>query len=155
MLFRSWEKSFQNLYRDLETNLNFGKISKPKVEKPKTKLNLGCGFQKLPGFVNVDISDISEPDCKHDLMQFPWPFEDNSVQHIVAKDILEHLGSSPDDFINVLKEMYRVSCNGAAWEVQFPHHRCDIAYDDPTHVRRLTSTTFRLFDQKQIGRAHV
>ena len=54
-----------------------------------------------------------------------------------------------DDFINVLKEMYRVSCNGAAWEVQFPHHRCDIAYDDPTHVRRLTSTTFRLFDQKR------
>ena len=145
----NWEKTFQSLYRDLENNLNFSKITKPKIEKPKLKLNLGCGFNKINGFVNIDVSEISNADCKHDLMQFPWPFEDNSVDHIVAKDILEHVGSTPDDFINVLKEMYRVSCNGAAWEVQFPHHRCDIAYDDPTHVRRLTSTTFKLFDQKR------
>ncbi len=146
---KEWTDTFNQLYQDLEQHFNLGNQQAPAVLDRKLKLNLGSGFQKLDGFVNIDVSDISDCDLKHDLMSFPWPFPDNSVDHIVAKDILEHLGNNGDDFINVLKEMYRVSANGAAWEVQFPHHRSDIAYDDPTHIRRLTQTTFRLFDQKR------
>lgn len=147
---KEWKDTFKLLYKDLETKFNLKETELPEITTDKKlKLNLGCGFAKLDGFVNIDSEDIAEPDVKHDLMNFPWPFEDDSVDHIVAKDILEHVGTTPADFINVLKEMYRVSTNSAAWEVQFPHHRCDIAYDDPTHVRRLTETTFRLFDQKR------
>jgi len=146
---REWSDTFLELYQDLENHFNLTTTELPQITDKKIKLNLGCGFQKLEGFVNVDISDISEPDVKHDLMQFPWPFETGSVDHIVAKDILEHVGNSSDDFIAVIKEMYRVSANGAAWEVQFPHHRSDLAYDDPTHIRRLTQTTFKMFDQKR------
>jgi len=146
---REWSDTFLELYQDLENHFNLTTTELPQITDKKIKLNLGCGFQKLEGFVNVDISDISEPDVKHDLMQFPWPFETSSVDHIVAKDILEHVGNSSDDFIAVIKEMYRVSANGAAWEVQFPHHRSDLAYDDPTHIRRLTQTTFKMFDQKR------
>ena len=146
---REWSDTFLELYQDLENQFNLTTTELPQITDKKIKLNLGCGFQKLEGFVNVDISDIAEPDVKHDLMQFPWPFETGSVDHIVAKDILEHVGNSSDDFIAVIKEMYRVSANGAAWEVQFPHHRSDLAYDDPTHIRRLTQTTFKMFDQKR------
>jgi hypothetical protein len=147
---KEWEDTFIELYSDLEKKFNLKIVDMPTVTTDKKlKLNLGCGGSKLDNFINIDNEDITEPDLKLDLMNFPWPFEDNSVDHIVAKDILEHLGNTPADFINVLKEMYRVSADGAAWEVQFPHHRCDIAYDDPTHVRRLTHTTFRLFDQKR------
>lgn len=146
---REWSDTFLELYQDLERHFNLANTELPQITDKKIKLNLGCGFQKLEGFVNVDISDIAEPDVKHNLMQFPWPFESGSVDHIVAKDILEHVGVSGDDFIAVIKEMYRVSANGAAWEVQFPHHRSDLAYDDPTHIRRLTQTTFRMFDQKR------
>lgn len=147
---KEWKDTFNQLYQDLETRFNLEKTEIPIVNNDtKIKLNLGSGFHKLDGFVNIDNEDITNPDIKHDLMSFPWPFEDSSVDHIVAKDILEHVGTTPADFINVLKEMYRVSADGAAWEVQFPHHRCDNAYDDPTHVRRLTQTTFKLFDQKR------
>lgn len=146
---KEWTDTFQQLYRDLEQHFHLNNVEAPTILDRKLKLNLGSGFQKLQGFVNIDVSDMSDCDLKHDLMSFPWPFPDNSVDHIVAKDILEHLGNNGEDFINVMKEMYRVSVNGAAWEVQFPHHRSDIAYDDPTHIRRLTQTTFRLFDQKR------
>jgi Methyltransferase domain len=147
---REWQDTFSALYKDLEKHFKLKKTKPPAISTDKKlKLNLGSGFKKLDGFVNVDNQDIANPDVKHDLMQFPWPFEDNSVDHIVAKDILEHVGTTPQDFIDVLKEMYRVSVNGAAWEIQFPHHRSDLAYDDPTHVRRLTQTTFKLFDQKR------
>jgi hypothetical protein len=146
---KEWKETFDLLYSDLEKHFNLLPQESIEVNESKIKLNLGCGFQKLDGFVNVDISDFVKPDIKMDLMQFPWDFADNSVDHIVAKDILEHVGTTPEDFINVIKEMYRVSADGAAWEVQFPHHRSDLAYDDPTHIRRLTQTTFKLFDQKR------
>ena len=146
---KEWTQTFDVLYKDLEKHFKLKKTKKPEISESKLRLNLGCGGQALEGFVNIDVSDISKADLKHDLMNFPWPFEDSSVEHIVAKDILEHVGTTPADFINVLKEMYRVSANGAAWEVQFPHHRCDIAVDDPTHVRLLTQTTFKLFDQSR------
>jgi len=143
-----WGETFDLLYKDLEDHFSLEPRYYEKVNENKKKLNLGCGNHKLPGFINIDISPKCKPDVVQDLMSFPWAFEDNSVEHIVAKDVLEHVGSTPKDFIDVLKEMYRVSKNGAVWEVQFPHHRCDIAYDDPTHVRILTQKTFKMFDRK-------
>lgn len=145
---KEWGDTFSSLYKDLEKKFKLKKVKNPKILDKKLKLNLGSGFQKIDGFVNVDIYEDSKPDVLHDLMQFPWPFDDGSVDHIVAKDILEHVGTTSQDFINVLKEMYRVSADGAAWEVQFPHHRSDNIVNDPTHVRSLTQQTFRMFDQK-------
>jgi hypothetical protein len=45
--------------------------------------------------------------------------------------------------------MHRISDNGAVWEVQVPHWRCDVALDDPTHKRLITLGTFMLFNQKK------
>ena len=56
------------------------------------------------------------------------------------------------NFCDYIKELYRISDNGAVWEVQFPHHRSDHAVDDPTHIRMLTSKTFTLFDRVAIKR---
>ena len=44
--------------------------------------------------------------------------------------------------------MYRISCDQAEWSIVVPHHRCDLFYDDYTHIRTLTPKTFRMFDQK-------
>ena len=69
----------------------------------KLKLNLGCGGSKLVNFINIDNEDITEPDLKLDLMNFPWPFEDNSVDHIVAKDILSFDFNNSKDHDNNTK----------------------------------------------------
>ncbi len=118
------------------------------VEVENTKLNMGCGFRKLEDHWNVDISPKCNPDQVLDFEITPWPYEDNFFEHISACNILEHLGQNPRVFTDIIKEMYRVSKDGATWFIQFPHHRCDVAFDDYTHVRLLTEKMFRMWDQK-------
>lgn len=118
------------------------------IEPEHKKLNMGCGFKKILDHWNVDIEKRCNPDQVVDLETFPWPFPDNYFEHINADNVLEHLGHSPKTFTNLMKEMYRVSDNDATWTICFPHHRCDLFFDDYTHVRPLTSKTFKMFDQK-------
>lgn len=113
-----------------------------------TKLNMGCGFKKLNDHWNVDIEKKCNPDEVLDFEVTPWPYEDNFFEKITADNILEHLGQDPKVFTNIIKEMYRVSCDGAEWFINVPHHRCDLFWDDYTHVRPLSAKTFKMFDQK-------
>ena len=117
-----------------------------KVES--TKLNIGCGYRKLNDHWNVDSESKCNPDQVMDLETTPWPYEDDSFERITAHHILEHLGQDPKVFLSILKEMYRVSSDGAEWHIAVPHHRCDVAWDDFTHVRMITAKTFKMFDQK-------
>jgi len=118
------------------------------VKPEHTKLNMGCGFKKLNDHWNVDQEARCNPDQVLDLEVTPWPYEDDFFDKITADNILEHIGQNPKVFTNVIKEMYRVSKDQAEWYVQFPHHRCDLFWDDYTHVRALTAKTFKMFDQK-------
>jgi predicted SAM-dependent methyltransferase len=112
------------------------------------KLNMGCGFKKLNDHWNVDVESKCNPDEVLDFEKTPWPYEDNFFEKITADNILEHLGQDPKVFTNVIKEMYRVSADQAEWFINVPHHRCDLFWDDYTHVRPLTAKTFKMFDQK-------
>ena len=58
------------------------------------RLNLGCGEDHKPGYINVD--KYGNPDVLHDLEEFPWPWDDESVEEILMKHILEHLGERTD-----------------------------------------------------------
>lgn len=113
------------------------------------KLNLGCGYNKRDGYVNVDMSRRCNPDIVMNLehMDSWWQFADDSVDDICADNILEHLAPNPMDFVAIIKQMYRISKDGAEWYVSVPHHRCDNQFDDFTHVRILTPKTFKMFDQ--------
>jgi hypothetical protein len=111
------------------------------------KLNMGCGFKKLFDHWNVDFEAKCNPDQVLDLEETPWPYEDDFFEKITADNILEHLGQSPRKFTSIIKEMYRVSRDQAEWYINVPHHRCDLHWDDYTHVRVLTPKTFRMFDQ--------
>jgi len=143
-----WNDVFQKVYQALEEEYGLDHVDMPNEDKVAKKLNLGCGTNQIQGYHNVDISHYVNPDEVVDLNTTPWPWKDNEYSHIVAKDVLEHLGKNGDDFINIIKEMYRVSDNGAIWEVQVPHWRCDTLLDDPTHVRAITPGTFKLFNKK-------
>lgn len=145
-----WNDTFQLLYKELEEKFNLQHIDMPDEDRVPKRLNLGCGLKKIDGFVNVDISPTVKPDKIVDLNSFPWPFEDNEFDHIVAKDILEHLGDTSSDFIKAMKEMYRISHNGAIWEVQSPHWRSDTALDDPDHKRVITMGMFNMFNKRML-----
>jgi hypothetical protein len=147
---KTWNSTFQDLYSALEKKFNLQKVEHTNEDRVTKRLNLGCGTFKFEGFLNVDKSKIVNPDEVVDLDITPWKWEDDEFDHIVAKDILEHLGEKPQDLIKYIKEMYRVTTNGGIWEVVVPHWRCDIALDDLTHKRLITKTMFNLFNKKAL-----
>ncbi len=110
------------------------------------KLNLGSGQNPQPGYLNVD--KHGDPDLKCDLESFPWPWADNSVSEILLIHVLEHLGASPEVFIGIMKEIYRVCEPGAQIYIVVPHPRHDNFIGDPTHVRPVTPAMLQLFSKK-------
>jgi hypothetical protein len=109
------------------------------------KLNLGCGSQILDGWVNVD--KFGSPDRLFDLETFPWPWADNSVDEVLLSHVLEHLGQSPQVFIAIMRELYRVCHDGATVHIRIPHPRHDNFLTDPTHVRAITAATMEMFSR--------
>ncbi len=113
------------------------------------RLNLGCGGDKRDGWVNVDKYDAAAPDQLVDLEAFPWPWDDDSVEQILLKHVLEHLGRDPDVYLNIFKELWRVCRAGAEIEIVVPHPRHDSFLNDPTHVRAVTPEGLQMFSRKE------
>jgi predicted SAM-dependent methyltransferase len=67
------------------------------------KVNLGCGYKLLQGYVNVDCIANKGVDKVIDLDIYPWDFEDNSIDEIYCDNILEHL-----DFAKSTSELHRI-----------------------------------------------
>jgi hypothetical protein len=111
------------------------------------KLNLGCGSHKLPGWVNIDKAAACAPDRVVDLERFPWPFEDDSAEEALFRHSLEHLGQTPDLYLGIFRELYRVCAAGASVTILAPHPRHDDFLNDPTHVRAITPQGLELFSK--------
>lgn len=109
------------------------------------KLNLGCGHEHLPGWVNVDKFAAARPDVVHDLERFPWPFQEGAAEEVLLKHVLEHLGRDGDTFLNILKELYRVCAPGGKVRIIVPHPRHQDFLQDPTHVRPVLAEMFEHF----------
>lgn len=61
--------------------------------------------------------------------------------------VLEHLGRTPDSYLTVIKELWRVCTDGARIQIVVPHHRHDNFFSDPTHVRPITPLGLSLFNK--------
>jgi ubiquinone/menaquinone biosynthesis C-methylase UbiE len=109
------------------------------------KLNLGAGDVKLEGYVTVDYDSKTNPDYQLNIEKDPLPFEDSTVETVVAHHILEHLG---EGYFHVLQEIYRVCKHGAIVDVRVPHPRHDSFLADPTHRRPITVVGLQLFSKK-------
>jgi len=81
------------------------------------KLNLGSGEFLKEGFINIDFFSVTKPDVSHDLSQFPYPFDENYFDLVESDHCLEHL---PNPF-SVMKEIHRISKNGAPVIIRVPH----------------------------------
>lgn len=69
----------------------FGKKSRPPpTEAVPSKINIGCGYDKKPGYLNLDSDPACRPDVlvqDHDLYFLPRGHFDE----VFAKDVLEHI----------------------------------------------------------------
>jgi predicted SAM-dependent methyltransferase len=78
------------------------------------RLNLGCGNQKIDGFVGVDL--CPEAELHHDLRK-PLPFEDNSIEEILAIHVVESFYRW--EFPSILTDWYRVLKVGGKITIEF------------------------------------
>ncbi len=71
------------------------------------KLHVGCGTNKIPGWVNIDAVQGCQPDLVHDLGK-PLPYAAQSADELMAHGVLEHFDkymrySVMGDWVRVLK----------------------------------------------------
>jgi SAM-dependent methyltransferase len=82
------------------------------------KLNLGCGDNKIEGFINIDKNEVCKPDLVFDFIQYKFPFEDNSVEEVVLFHCIEHIEEKFQE--SVLEEIHRVLKMDGTFLVSFP-----------------------------------
>jgi len=104
------------------------------------KINVGCGFRKIEGFVNLDIDRRCNPDILCDITA-GLPYKDGSLDYIYTSHCLEHMWNVED----VIKDFHRVLKPGGVLEITVPYYpgRCAVAGDG--HVRFFTMETFSLY----------
>jgi len=112
------------------------------------KLNLGCGNDYLFEWINVDFYDDSKCDVIHNLEEFPWPWENDSISEILIKHTLEHLGADWKVYIKILQEMYRICEDDALIQVDVPSPWHWNYISDPSHVRPVTPDGLNLFSKE-------
>lgn len=92
------------------------------MKKP-FKLNLGCGSNKIEGFVNVDSEESCKPDLIHDFMKAGIPAKSGAVDEIVFFHCIEHIRKAQHKFL--LKDMWRVLKPGGTLILSYPEFtRC-------------------------------
>jgi ubiquinone/menaquinone biosynthesis C-methylase UbiE len=110
------------------------------------KINIGSGSKRYPGVINIDNDAGSSPDHIVNLEKDKLPFDDGTVEYVIAHHILEHLG---DGFFHCLQELYRVCKHNAIIDVRVPHPRHDTFLIDPTHKRPIYPYTLDMFSKSR------
>ncbi len=142
-------------------------VSKKDTEHTSTlstviKLDLGCGLCPKEGFEGVD---FFTPTATHqvNLMKFPWPWKDNSVDEIFTSHFLEHLPmvfvdskgnyslcpETPEDrdlLFRFMDECWRIMKPNSKMTIIVPSGRSSRGFQDPTHRRFFVSETFAYFN---------
>jgi len=94
------------------------------------KLNLGSGFRKQHGYINIDNRPETYPDLLCNI-ENGLPYDDGKVDEIRAVDFLEHLHQ--DKVIFVIEEIWRVLKNNGLFYSRTPSVDGRGAWQDPTH----------------------
>lgn len=106
------------------------------------KLNLGCGYRKLNGFINIDNRIECNPDLVCDLTE-SIPFEDDSIDEIKCYDFLEHLPRNR--FVPFMEEVYRVLKLGGIFEHFTPSDEGRGFAQDPYHTNAMNLNSWWYF----------
>lgn len=95
------------------------------------KLDIGCGKNKKPDHIGIDIIAFEGVDHVLNAGKDVWPFEDDTVDEISTSHFLEHLEAM--ERVHFVNEAYRVLKKGAKCFIVTPHWCSTRAYGDLTH----------------------
>ena len=107
---------------------------------PARRLQVGCGRDVLPGWVNVDVEPIPGS-IQADALRLPM--RDCTFDYVLAPHVLEHL----PDVKQAVTELARVLKPGATLEIRAPHYRHENAFTDLEHVHFFTPRSMDYFTE--------
>ena len=113
------------------------------------KLDLGCGQNKAPGFIGIDIKPGLGVDKIWNLEK-GLPYPDDTADEIRAYHILEHL-SNP---IRTMSEIWRALRDGGILRFEIPSTKGEGADADPTHLSRWNSLSFAFYTDDELRESH-
>ena len=128
------------------------------------KLNIGCGDQKMPGYINVDISAKCKPDAIWDATSKEIPRKLMNADYIRCDNICEHL--EPQQFIDLMNNFREMLNEGGRLWLRVPGlnvsplvdekdlfkrfntllKQLDGVFTDPTHRNQFTNETLLYWD---------
>lgn len=94
------------------------------IKTDNTKLDIGCGQNKIDGFIGMDKRDFGQEilwDINHGI-----PFPNDSISEIHSSHFVEHL--KEHEINNFINELMRVCVNGAKIQISCPHSSVKEAY---------------------------
>lgn len=132
-------------------------------KKPQpTKIDLACGAHAREGFFGVDIA-APEADMQMDVLQYPWPWADGSVEALHSSHFVEHIPMvkpfMDDELCAFMNEAYRCLrkpsgepgeegyVTGGTFTIIHPYAMSTRAFQDPTHRRFIPEATWYYFDK--------
>lgn len=81
------------------------------------KLNAGCGYKKLTGYLNIDINPDVKPDSVMDVCDLG--FSDGYFDEVIAEEVVEHLGFFKTKYF--FSEINHVLKIGGKFIIEIPH----------------------------------
>jgi SAM-dependent methyltransferase len=112
------------------------------IRNPKI-LDVGCGMNKHPGAIGMDINPRTNADVIHDCGVVPYPFEDNEFDAVISNHVAEHV----PDVMAFVSELHRITRPGGTIKILTPHYTNPDWATDPTHKNHFNSYSFNCFVQ--------
>jgi hypothetical protein len=122
------------------------------TQAPLYRLNVGCGRNIKPGWINLDSVALPGVDIVCDLenlRQIPINLPGDTVESFLLSHVIEHVR----DTLGLMQELWRLATPDAIAEVRVPHGASDDAWEDPTHLRAYFPKSFGYFSQPYYWRA--
>ncbi len=139
-------RTFDQFFRNADIALSRW-IPGRRAKTTGATLNLGCGHLRYVPYVNVDCRKDVDADMIVDLEKTPWPWPDNYAGGVQFDHSLEHLGADFKTFQAIMRELYRVSMDGARVIILAKHPWNDTFRNDPTCVRVVSPPVLAMFDR--------
>lgn len=95
-------------------------FTREQIEIKCVKINIGCYYMKLDGFINIDVNPECQPNILGDIREIE--FQDNSVGLILASQVLEHFNLM--DVKDLLSKFHKWLCHGGHLIIEVP----DVGY---------------------------
>ena len=107
------------------------------------KVNIGCGYRNPEGWIGVDIRKFDGVDIICDVGKDKFPFDDNSVDEIVASELFEHF--NVDQLFHCLDECWRTLKPSGTLQVIVPKAGTGAWYAHPDHKMHFIEDSFAFY----------